>query len=66
MSKELDILALDLQQQLNQIDEVELQIESKLSEIKELKDTEKIQSMNEEIKNLLDWWKEHTGYDYEI
>lgn len=64
--KELDILALDLQQQLNQIDEVELQIESKLSEIKNLKDPAKIQSMNQEIKNLLDWWKEHTGYDYEI
>ena len=32
--KELDIAILDLQQQLNQIDEVELKIESKLSEIK--------------------------------
>ena len=64
--KELDILVLDLQQQLNQIDEVESQIEGKLSEIKNLKDPVEIQSMNEEIKNLLDWWKEHTGYDYEI
>ena len=64
--KELDIALLDLQQQLNQIDEVELKIESKLSEIKNLKDPVEIQSMNEEIKNLIDWWKEHTGYDYEI
>ena len=64
--KELDILVLDLQQQLNQIDEVELKIESKLSEIKNLKEPVEIQSMNEEIKNLIDWWKEHTGYDYEI
>lgn len=64
--KSLDILVLDLQQQLNQIDEVESQIESKLSEIKNLKDPAKIQSMNQEIKNLLDWWKENTGYDYEI
>lgn len=64
--KELDILLLDLQQQLNQIDEVESQIEGKLSEIKNLKDPVEIQSMNEEIKDLLTWWKEHTGYDYEI
>lgn len=64
--KELDILVLDLQQQLNQIDEVESQIEGKLFEIKNLKDPVEIQSMNEEIKDLLAWWKEHTGYDYEI
>ena len=64
--KELDILVLDLQQQLNQIDEVESQIEGKLSEIKNLKDPVEIQSMNEEINDLLAWWKEHTGYDYEI
>jgi peptidoglycan hydrolase CwlO-like protein len=64
--KELDILVLDLQQKLNQIDEVESQIEGKLSEIKNLKDPVEIQSMNEEIKDLLTWWKEHTGYDYEI
>lgn len=64
--KSLDMLALDLQQQLNQIDEVESQIESKLNEIKNLKDPVQIQSMNDELKKLIDWWKENTGYDYEI
>lgn len=64
--KSLDILVLDLQQQLNQIDEVESQIESKLNEIKNLKDPVQIKSMNDELKKLIDWWKENTGYDYEI
>jgi hypothetical protein len=66
--KTLDLshLALDLAEQLNKIDEVELEIENKLNKIKNLTDPVEIELMNVEIKNLLDWWKENTGYDYEI
>lgn len=63
---DLAILTLDLEKELNKIDEVELEIENKLTTIKNLTDTIEIEIMNSEIKNLLDWWKENTGYDYEI
>jgi hypothetical protein len=64
--KDLSHLALDLAEQLNQIDEVELEIENKLKKVKNLTDPVEIKLMNVEIKNLLDWWKENTGYDYDI
>ena len=64
--KDLSLLVLDLAEQLNKIDEVELEIENKLNKIKNLTDPVEIKLMNVEIKNLLDWWKENTGYDYEI
>jgi hypothetical protein len=64
--KDLSHLALDLSEQLNQIDEVELEIETKLNKVKNLTDPIEIKLINSEIKNLLDWWKENTGYDYEI
>jgi len=63
---DLSILALDLEEQLNKIDEAELEIENKLNKIKNLTDPVEIKLMNTEIKNLLDWWKENTGYDYDI
>lgn len=63
---DLSILALDLAEKLNKIDEVELEIENKLNKIKNLTDPVEIELMNAEIKNLLDWWKENTGYDYDI
>lgn len=63
---DLEILTLDLEKELNKIDEVELEIENKLTTIKNLTDTIEIEIMNSEIKNLLDWWKENTGYDYNI
>jgi hypothetical protein len=64
--KDLAILSLDLEKELNKIDEVELEIENKLNKIKNLTDPNEIKLMNSEIKNLLDWWKENTGYDYDI
>jgi len=63
---DLAILTLDLEKELNKIDEVELEIENKLTTIKNLTDIIEIKIMNSEIKNLLDWWKENTGYDYDI
>jgi hypothetical protein len=63
---DLAILSIDLEKQLNKIDEVELEIENKLNKIKNLTDSIEIKLMNSEIKNLLDWWKENTGYDYDI
>jgi len=64
--KDLSILASILAEQLSKIDEVELEIENKLNKIKTLTDPVEIGLMNVEIKNLLDWWKENTGYDYDI
>jgi hypothetical protein len=64
--KDLSILASILAEQLSKIDEVELEIENKLNKIKTLTDPVEIELMNVEIKNLLDWWKENTGYDYDI
>ena len=64
--KDLSILASILAEQLSKIDEVELEIENKLNKIKTLTDPVEIELMNVEIKNLLDWWRENTGYDYDI
>lgn len=63
---DLSILTQDLASQLQEIDDVEIEIEAKLKKIKNLKDGYKIEVMNSELKILLDWWKEKTGYDYEI